>query len=120
MLHDSTVISALRELKIEGANGLKLNAEEAGDPSRTPVVLLHGGGQTHHAWAGTAQKLAQAGYYALAYDARGHGDSDWSPAGDYSPDALIADLRAVVSRLPSPAGTGRRLDGRHDFDGCAW
>jgi len=77
-------------------------AEEAGDPRDTPVLLLHGGGQTRHAWAGTALRLAAAGYYAVAYDARGHGDSAWSDAGDYSPDALIGDLRAITSKLNSP------------------
>ena len=67
-----------------------------------PVILLHGGGQTRHAWAGTALRLAEAGYYALAYDARGHGDSAWSEQGDYSPDALIGDLHQVVAGLSKP------------------
>lgn len=79
-----------------------LAAEEAGDPQGTPVILLHGGGQTRHAWAGTALRLAAAGYYALAYDARGHGDSAWSDQGDYSPNALIGDLYEIVSGLSKP------------------
>ena len=66
------------------------------------MILLHGGGQTRHAWAGTALRLAEAGYYALAYDARGHGDSAWSEQGDYSPDALMGDLHQVVSGLSRP------------------
>ena len=52
-----------------------------GDPSHPPVLLLHGGGQTRHAWGGTSQTLARAGYYAIALDMRGHGQSDWSVQG---------------------------------------
>ena len=63
------------------------------------VLLLHGGGQTRHSWSGTAQSIAAQGWTAVAVDARGHGDSDWASDGDYSIDALIADLAAVVSAV---------------------
>jgi predicted alpha/beta hydrolase len=63
------------------------------------VLLLHGGGQTRHSWSGTAQSIAAQGWTAVAVDARGHGDSDWASDGDYSIDALIADLPAVVSAV---------------------
>jgi len=61
------------------------------------VVLLHGGGQTRHAWRGTGRLLANAGYYAVAFDARGHGDSDWSPEGDYGQDEMVSDLECVLA-----------------------
>ena len=70
------------------------------------MILLHGGGQTRHAWAGTALRtaaaLAQRGYTVITLDARGHGDSAWSEQGDYSPDALMGDLHQVVSGLSRP------------------
>jgi non-heme chloroperoxidase len=59
-------------------------------------VLQHGGGQTRHAWKGAGQILAAAGYYAVALDARGHGDSDWSSEGRYDQDAMVEDLQCVV------------------------
>lgn len=102
MPHDSTTPLPVREVLLQGRDGQSLAAEEAGDPRAVPVILLHGGGQTRHAWAGTALRLAEAGYYALAYDARGHGDSAWSEQGDYSPDALIGDLHQVVAGLSKP------------------
>ena len=102
MPHDSTTPLTLRDVQLQGRDGQSLAAEEAGDPRGVPVILLHGGGQTRHAWAGTALRLAEAGYYALAYDARGHGDSAWSEQGDYSPDALMGDLHQVVSGLSRP------------------
>jgi non-heme chloroperoxidase len=61
------------------------------------VVLLHGGGQTRHSWRRTAQRLADRGYYCIAYDARGHGDSDWSFDGRYSDEVLVEDLASVVA-----------------------
>jgi non-heme chloroperoxidase len=74
---------------------------------------LHGGGQTRHAWGRTGERLGRAGYFAIAYDARGHGDSDWSADGDYSFDALAADLACVIAALGvrRPALIGASLGG---------
>ena len=55
-------------LRFRVGAGLSLVAEAWGNPSDPPVVLLHGGGQTRHAWAGTALTLAEAGWYAIAVD----------------------------------------------------
>lgn len=64
------------------------------DP-RAVVLLLHGGGQNRHAWQTTAHRLHALGYTVIAYDARGHGDSDWDPKGLYDIDRLASDLLAV-------------------------
>lgn len=62
-------------------------------PERAPtVLLLHGGGQTRHAWGGTAQALAQQGWRAVALDLPGHGESAWSVDGDYRIDTLAAAM----------------------------
>lgn len=66
------------------------------------VLLLHGGGQTRHSWKNTGVRLAGAGWTAIAMDTRGHGDSSWSPDGDYSLDALIGDLVATVAVIGEP------------------
>jgi pimeloyl-ACP methyl ester carboxylesterase len=67
------------------------------------ALLMHGGGQTRHSWFRTAQSLAESGWDSISLDARGHGDSDWAPDGDYSMDALTADLVGVVEQLGEPA-----------------
>ncbi|HSV78023.1 MAG TPA: alpha/beta hydrolase [Ramlibacter sp.] len=79
--------------------GLRIAADTWGDPNGPLVVLLHGGGQTRHAWRSTARKLGAAGYHAVAYDLRGHGDSDWSPDGDYAQETFARDLQAVIHVL---------------------
>lgn len=67
-----------------------------GSPDAPPVVLLHGGGQTRHSWVGTAESLAREGWHAIAIDLRGHGESDWSPDGEYGLERFSADLRSIL------------------------
>ena len=62
-------------------------------------MLQHGGGQTRHAWKGAGETLGAAGYHAVAFDARGHGDSDWAPDGHYGVDVMIRDLECVIAAL---------------------
>jgi pimeloyl-ACP methyl ester carboxylesterase len=85
-----------------GATGLQLAADVGGDPSGPPVILLHGGGQTRHSWGTAFRALVAEGFHVINLDARGHGDSEWAPDGDYSLPALAADLRAVVDTLKAP------------------
>ncbi len=91
---------------------LRIAGDAHGEPSSPPVLLLHGGGQTRHAWGGTAAALAAQGHYAVALDLRGHGDSGWDDAADYSVDAFARDLAAVARQLPAkPAVVGASLGG---------
>lgn len=82
-----------------GADGNRLRGDSWGDPSAPLVLLLHGGGQTRHSWRRTARSLAQAGFHAVAFDARGHGDSDWVGKGGYGDAAMAADLACVARAL---------------------
>jgi pimeloyl-ACP methyl ester carboxylesterase len=86
----------------EGFEGLQLVADVRGDPDAPPVLLLHGGGQTRHAWGTTAETVASRGWRTVALDLRGHGDSEWAPNGDYSFTAYSADCLAVVDQLERP------------------
>ncbi|MFD1814850.1 alpha/beta fold hydrolase [Rhodococcus gannanensis] len=66
---------------------------------RGPVLMLHGGGQTRHSWNRAAAGIAADGWTVHTLDARGHGDSDWAPDGDYRIDRLVEDLLTVVDQL---------------------
>lgn len=96
---------------ITGAGGLKLAVDAWGDTASPLVVLLHGSGQTRHAWKGIGAKLASLGFHAVAFDARGHGDSEWDPEGRYDHDAMVDDLRCVISafdgKRPALVGASR-------------
>jgi pimeloyl-ACP methyl ester carboxylesterase len=82
-----------------GHEGVRIAGDAWGDPEGPLVVLLHGGGQTRHAWKGTGETLGAAGYHAVALDARGHGDSEWAPDGAYGQDRMVHDLVEVLHQL---------------------
>jgi pimeloyl-ACP methyl ester carboxylesterase len=85
-----------------GHDGLELVADAWGTPGDPPVLLLHGGGQTRHAWGGTAQALAAAGWFAVSLDLRGHGDSAWSEGGHYHHSDFASDVVAVARSFERP------------------
>ncbi|MCU1367257.1 MAG: hydrolase, alpha/beta fold family protein [Ilumatobacteraceae bacterium] len=100
-------------VRFAGHDGVHLEGDLRGDAHDPLVVLLHGGGQTRHAWASTAAVLASTGWQTLALDARGHGRSDWDEHGDYSLTAFARDVEAVVAQLacPRPVLIGASLGG---------
>jgi pimeloyl-ACP methyl ester carboxylesterase len=91
-----------RKVELTGHDGLVLRGDAFGSPEAPPVLLLHGGGQTRHSWSGTAARLAREGWHAISLDLRGHGESDWSPDGDYDLEYFVLDLVAAARGLPRP------------------
>ena len=82
-----------------GVGGVTIAGDAWGDPDGPLILLQHGGGQTRHAWKAAGQTLGAAGYHAVAFDARGHGDSDWAPDGVYGQDIMVEDLMCVLQAL---------------------
>ncbi len=100
------------KLSWTGSSGLNIVGDGYGDASAPGVILLHGGGQTRHAWGGTAEALAKAGFYAVSIDQRGHGESDWDPEARYGLDAFKSDLVAIARTFSRPpAVVGASLGG---------
>ena len=98
-------------VRLAGA-GVGLAADVIGEPGAPPVLLLHGGGQTRHAWGTAARAFAAAGRRAYSIDLRGHGHSDWSPDGGYGLGRFAADVEAVAMGLDArPALVGASLGG---------
>lgn len=62
------------------------------------VLFLHGGGLNAHTWDVVALGLRPR-YRVVALDQRGHGDSDWSSAADYSPPDHAGDVGALMDHL---------------------
>lgn len=88
--------------RMTGHGGLTLAVDRIGPVDGAPVLLLHGGGQTRHAWGATARMLGERGYHAIAMDLRGHGDSGWSPDGDYGLKTFGADVTATMEAIGRP------------------
>jgi pimeloyl-ACP methyl ester carboxylesterase len=79
----------------------------------TPVVLCHGITATRRYVLHGSHALERAGHRVIAYDARGHGQSDPAPAGEgYGYPELVADLESVVEEQ---VGTERFLLGGHSM-----
>jgi pimeloyl-ACP methyl ester carboxylesterase len=75
-----------------------LRGEQIG--SGTPVLLLHGLTATRRYVVMGSKQLPKAGFRAISYDARGHGESDPAPeAGAYEYSDLVGDLGALMDSL---------------------
>ena len=90
-------------MHFKGHGDIKIAADVWGSNNEELVILLHGGGQTRHAWGDTGKKLAEAGYHSVALDLRGHGDSEWHADGDYSIRAYKDDLVSIINEIGKPA-----------------
>lgn len=87
-------------IAIEGAGGITLRAERFGPSDGMAIILSHGGGQTRHAWGGTAAMLADSGFQVVSVDLRGHGESDWvAPGTRYDIGDYAQDIRLVQRAL---------------------
>lgn len=81
-------------------DGLRLRCHEWGQGNRgaPPIVLLHGITGCGRDWQPVAVRLAET-RRVIAFDARGHGESDWSPEEAYAPDHHFADLATALDAL---------------------
>ncbi|MBP6013094.1 MAG: alpha/beta hydrolase [Alphaproteobacteria bacterium] len=77
---------------------LRLRYVDWGNPDAPPLILLHGGRDHSRSWDWTAEALRKD-WHIIAPDLRGHGDSDWSPDGDYSGMANLYDLAQLIHQL---------------------
>ena len=83
---------------------MDLYVTEAGEG--TPVLLLHGLTATNRYVVMGSRSLERAGHRVIAYDARGHGQSDPAPA----PDAYrYEDLRDDLVRVMDERGIDRAV-----------
>lgn len=109
---DSSRFAAPVSQEFTAPDGVTLTADTWGDPANPAVIFAHGGGQTRHSWGGTARALAELGWYTIAYDHRGHGDSGWSEDGVYTVDGFAKDLQVIANSCKHPpAVVGASLGG---------
>ena len=117
-MSDDSIPVTRHRVSFAGTAGNRLIGDEfllegGGRPS---VLLAHGGGQTRHSWQGTAEALARAGFRAITFDQRGHGDSDWVADAAYTFDDYADDMAAVAGALAAdgsapPVVVGASLGG---------
>ena len=76
---------------------LRLHYVDWGNPGAPPLILIHGGRDHCRNWDWVAKALRDD-FHIVAPDLRGHGDSAWSPDGNYSMAAHIYDLAQLIHR----------------------
>jgi pimeloyl-ACP methyl ester carboxylesterase len=70
-----------------------------GKPGATPILILHGSNYYDSVdWVEVAAALA-SDREVVTPDRRGWGESTWSPSKDYSLDALLDDVLAVIRAM---------------------
>lgn len=79
-------------------NGLKLHYLDFGNPSKPPLVCIHGLSGNAHNFDGLAPHLA-GDYHVMSVDVRGRGDSAWGPPGEYAPPVYVSDLSQMLDSL---------------------
>lgn len=77
---------------------LRLHYVDWGNPDAPPLILQHGGRDHCRSWDWVAEQFRHD-WHVLAPDLRGHGDSAWSPDGDYSTHTFIYDFAQFVHQL---------------------
>jgi pimeloyl-ACP methyl ester carboxylesterase len=74
---------------------LRLHYVDWGNPGAPPLLLLHGGRDHCRNWDWVAAALRDD-WHVLAPDLRGHGDSQWSPDGNYAIAGYVYDLAQLI------------------------
>lgn len=104
------------EDKFVDANGLRFHYLDWGNAGKPQMLLLHGFAQQCHSWDFVALAFTDR-FHVVALDLRGHGDSDWAPDGDYSPETQQNDIKGVVNELglKNFVLMGLSMGGRNSF-----
>ena len=77
---------------------LRLHYVDWGNPEAPPLLLVHGGRDHCRSWDWVAEELSKD-WHVIAPDLRGHGDSAWSPDGNYSTLTFIYDIAQLIHQL---------------------
>lgn len=88
------------EVRVEQVNGVSLQYWIGGNPEGIPVLLWHGFLGTSYSWHKVMPLLIKAGYFVLAPDMRGYGDSS-KPDGNagYDGKTLADDFRLLTQQI---------------------
>ncbi|CCA93017.1 alpha/beta fold hydrolase [Novosphingobium sp. PP1Y] len=77
---------------------LRLHYVDWGNPEAPPLILQHGGRDHCRSWDWVAEELRHD-WHVICPDLRGHGDSEWSPEGNYAMDAFVYDFAQLIHTL---------------------
>jgi pimeloyl-ACP methyl ester carboxylesterase len=79
--------------------GVKIAYVALGERTNPAVVFIHGATDSYISWSQIAPRVANAGYYAITPELRGHGKSDKPEAGPYAVEVHAKDVGALLDYL---------------------
>jgi pimeloyl-ACP methyl ester carboxylesterase len=86
-----------RPFEVRSADGTSLHAEAFGSEQAPTLVLAHGWTENLTYWTYQIRALTERGLRIVAYDLRGHGESDPAATGDYAIARFGEDLEAILA-----------------------
>jgi pimeloyl-ACP methyl ester carboxylesterase len=98
------------------SSGLRLALNEWGEPDAPVIAMVHGGFDFSRTFDVFAPMIAEAGWRVVAWDARGHGDSDHAHLYGWAADVRdhLAAIQSISSEpivlLGHSKGGGQLLD----------
>lgn len=90
------------KLRVVTRDGTRLQVSRSGREAEATVVLMHGLCLDHHSLSAQIEAVRDnfgGGVAVVAYDHRGHGDSDTAPVSTYTVEQLADDLHDVLGAL---------------------
>jgi pimeloyl-ACP methyl ester carboxylesterase len=93
---NSSLTTEMRTLRVQGEAG-SLYVEDGGS-GNIPVVFVHSFAGSIHHWRSQLEHLRER-RRAIAFDWRGHGESDRSSTNDYTVEAVANDIAAVTDKM---------------------
>ena len=104
------------EDKYVEVDGMQFHYLDWGNQGKPEMLLLHGGAQSAHSWDFFALTMRDH-YHVIAPDQRGHGDSDWSQAGDYATHFHVGDMHGLTDAIGLAKFTlvGLSMGGRNSY-----
>jgi pimeloyl-ACP methyl ester carboxylesterase len=107
---------ALPQDKYFESDGMRFHYLDWGNTSNPTIIMLHGFAQQSHSWDFVALGLCDK-FRIVAFDQRGHGDSDWSEGHKYSLNDYHNDIDNLVEHLglTETLMVGMSMGGRNAF-----
>ena len=86
---------------VEGAGGVPLNVVTAGDPAKTPILLVHGIGQSHLSFENQLGSPLSDEFHVVSFDLRGHGNSGkpWGEQDYRDSRNWAGDVARIITAL---------------------
>lgn len=107
---------ALPQDKYFESDGMRFHYLDWGEPKNPTIIMLHGFAQQSHSWDFVALGLCDK-FRIVAFDQRGHGDSDWSQNHNYSLNDYHNDIDNLIKHLglSETLMVGMSMGGRNAF-----